>query len=137
MAQFILFKIEIISDEFMDKWFRISRSDFGNEKIRRISFASVRKGDKVLVVPCHWDNCDCLKVENETFFTVKCITGYCAHVDSKNMDLQNPLQIRCPICSAVFQKEFARQDHLKKEHMYPKIKDLIRQNPPYLCPFYK
>ena len=64
--------------EYFDKWMRVIKDDFGTEQIGNLRFASVRKDDIVLVVPCFLrSDCSCSKyAPNRNLVTVETISGY-------------------------------------------------------------
>ena len=63
--------------DYLDKWMRVTRDDFGQERLGKLYFASVRKNDVVLVAPCSHPSCHCVQyAPNRTLVTVETISGY-------------------------------------------------------------
>ena len=63
--------------DYLDKWMRVTRDDFGQERLGKLYFASVRKNDIVLVAPCFHPSCHCVQyAPNRTLVTVETISGY-------------------------------------------------------------
>ena len=63
--------------DYLDRWMRVTRDDFGQERLGKLHFASVRKNDVVLVAPCFHPSCHCVQyAPNRTFVTVETISGY-------------------------------------------------------------
>ena len=128
--------------DYHDKWMRVAQSDYGTERIGPLGFASVRKDDTVLVVPCLYGNeCHCVKyAPNRSLVTVETISGYRSHLDTRLLDLENPLQLVCRICPPSEQvkldKQTALLDHIKRVHLSEKIRPLMNSRPPYKCLFF-
>ena len=63
--------------DYLDRWMRVTRDDFGQERLGKLYFASVRKNDVVLVAPCFHPSCHCVQyAPNRTLVTVETISGY-------------------------------------------------------------
>ena len=63
--------------DYLDRWMRVTRDDFGQERLGKIYFASVRKNDIVLIAPCFHQSCQCVQyAPNRTLVTVETISGY-------------------------------------------------------------
>ena len=77
---------------------------------------------------------------NRSLVTVETISGYRSHLDTRLLDLDNPLQLICRICPSSNQikldKQTALLDHIKRVHLSEKIRPLMNSRPPYKCLFF-
>ena len=134
-------------ENLIDRWFAINSSDEGNERIGPLRFVPIRKGDKVLVIPCprkrncsHQKDCYCLRFDN--YVRIETVFGYKGHIKMRFLDkTKGPLPMFCPECPiGDFGQRFTKQtnllEHLKKYHGGEKIREFVRSTPPYKCPLY-